>query len=39
MQSQIKNAVITTAVTLAVIFALNQISFTRPLVQKALSGA
>lgn len=35
--STIKNAVITTAVTLAVIFALNQVAVTRNLVQKALA--
>ena len=33
-----KDALKTTAVTLAVIFALNQLSLTRPFVQRALTG-
>lgn len=33
-----KNAVITTAVTLAVIYALRKVSVTKPLVDKALAG-
>lgn len=37
--AKIKEAVITTAVVLATIYALNQISFSRGLVQKALTGA
>lgn len=37
--STVKNAAITTATVLAVIYVLNQISATKPLVQKALSGA
>lgn len=37
MQSQVKNAVITTAIVLGTIFVLNKISFTRPLVQTALA--
>jgi hypothetical protein len=36
---KIKEAVITTAVVLAVIYSLNQLSFTRGVVQKALTGA
>lgn len=39
MMSTVKNAAITTATVLAVIWALNQLSVTKPLVQKALSGA
>lgn len=37
MVSKIKSAVITTAAVLAVIYALNRVSFTRDLVAKALS--
>jgi len=37
MQAQIKNAVMTTAVVLVTIYALNKISFTRPIVQTALA--
>lgn len=37
--AKLKEAVITTAVVLATIYALNQISFSRSLVQKALTGA
>lgn len=37
MQSQVKNAVVTTAIVLGTIFVLNKISFTRPLVQTALA--
>ena len=37
--AKIKEAVITTAVVLATIYALNQISFSRAVVQKALTGA
>lgn len=37
--SKIKEAVVTTAVVLAVIYSLNQLSFTRGVVQKALTGA
>ena len=36
---KLKSAVITTAVVLATIYALNQISFSRAVVQKALTGA
>jgi hypothetical protein len=39
MQTQVKNALITTAVTLATIYVLNKITFTRPFVQMALAGA
>jgi len=35
----VKNAAITTATVLAVIYVLNQISATKPFVQKALTGA
>ena len=35
---KIKDAVMTTAVVLGVIYALNQVSMTRGLVQKALNG-
>lgn len=38
MQAQIKNAAITTAIVLATIFALRQVSATRALVDKALMG-
>lgn len=34
---KIKEAVITTAVVLAVMYALNQVSFTRSIVQKAIA--
>lgn len=37
MQTQVKNALISTAVVLATIFALNQFGPTRNLVQKALT--
>lgn len=36
--SKIKEAVITTAVVLGVIYALNQVSATKGLVQRALAG-
>lgn len=36
--SKIKDALITTAVVLGVIYALNQVPFTKPVVQKALLG-
>lgn len=38
MPKVIQNAAITTATVLAVIFVLNQITVTRPFVQKALLG-
>lgn len=38
MQAKIKNAVITTAIVLGTIFALRQISATRGLVDRAISG-
>jgi len=37
--AKIKEAVVTTAVVLAVIYAMNKISFTRGVVQTALTGA
>lgn len=37
MQSQVKNAVVTTAIVLTTIFVLNKITFTRGLVQQALA--
>lgn len=37
--AKIKEAVITTAVVLATIYALNQLNFTRSIVNKALTGA
>jgi len=37
--STVKNAAITTATVLAVIYVLNMVSFTRPIVQKALGNA
>lgn len=37
--AKIKEALITTAVVLATMYALNQISFTKAVVQKALTGA
>lgn len=37
MQSQVKNAVVTTAIVLATIFALNMFAPTRSIVQKALA--
>lgn len=37
--SKIKEAVVGAAVMLAVIYAFNQVSFTRSFVQKALTGA
>ncbi len=36
--AKIKDALMTTAVVLGVVFALNQVPFTRPIVQKALGG-
>jgi len=36
MQTQVKNALVTTAVVLGTIFVLNKISFTRPIVRMAL---
>lgn len=36
--AKIKDALMTTAVVLGVVYALNQISVTRPFVQKALQG-
>lgn len=36
---KIKSAVVTTLVVLATIYAMNQLSFTKSLVQKALMGA
>lgn len=36
--STVKNAAITTATVLLVIYALNQVSVTKPFVQKALAG-
>lgn len=36
---KIKSAIVTTAVVLATVYALNQLSFSRALVQKALTGA
>ena len=39
MMTTVKNAAITTATVLAVIFVLNQLSVTKPIVQKALTGA
>lgn len=36
--AKIKDALMTTAVVLGVIYGLNQISVTRPFVQKALAG-
>lgn len=38
MQAKIKNAVMTTALVLATIYALNQVSATKGLVQRALNG-
>lgn len=38
MQSKIKDALISTAVVLATIYALNQVGFTKGLVQRALAG-
>ncbi len=35
--SKIKEALVTTAVVLATVYALNQVAFTRPMVQKALA--
>lgn len=37
MQSQVKNAVVTTGIVLLTIYVLNKISFTRPMVQTALA--
>lgn len=37
MQSQVKNAIVTTGIVLATIYVLNKISFTRPVVQTALA--
>lgn len=39
MQSKVKEALMTTAVVLVTIYALNKVSFTKGIVQKALSGA
>ena len=36
--SKVKEAVVTTALVLAVVYALNQVSATRGVVQKALNG-
>lgn len=36
--AKIKEALITTAVVLGTIYALNQVPFTRPIVQRALAG-
>lgn len=38
MKAQLKNAAITTAIVLATIYALRQVSMTRGLVDKALQG-
>lgn len=38
MKAQVKNAVITTAIVLATIFALRQIAMTRGIVDRALQG-
>lgn len=38
MQAKVKNAVVTTAIVLATIYALNQFSVTRGFVQKAIAG-
>jgi hypothetical protein len=38
MLAHAKNAAITTGIVLVTIFVLNQIPFTRPLVQKAING-
>lgn len=38
MQVHIKNALITTAVVLATVYALRQVSFTNSIVNKALAG-
>lgn len=38
MQSKIKDAVITTGVVLAVIFAMRQVAFTKSIVDRAISG-
>lgn len=38
MQSKIKDVLMTTAAVLATVYVLNQIAFTRNLVQKALAG-
>jgi hypothetical protein len=38
MKAQIKNAVITTAIVLATIYALRQVSVTRTFVDRALQG-
>lgn len=37
MQSQLKQALMTTAVVLASMYVLNQVSFTRNIVQKAIA--
>lgn len=39
MQANIKNALMTTAAVLATLYVLNQVSFTRGIVQKAITGA
>lgn len=38
MKAQLQNAAITTAIVLATIYALRQVSFTRGIVDKALAG-
>lgn len=38
MQAQVKNAVVTTAIVLATVWALRQLSVTRGVVDKALLG-
>jgi hypothetical protein len=38
MQAQVKNAVVTTAIVLATVWALRQVSMTRGIVDKALLG-
>lgn len=38
MKAQVKNAVITTAIVLATIFALRQVAVTRGFVDRALNG-
>jgi hypothetical protein len=39
MQSKVKEALMTTAVVLATVYVLNKVSFTKKLVQTALTGA
>ena len=38
MKGHIKNAAITTAIVLATIYALRQVAFTKPIVEKAYLG-